>query len=142
LDQSGANYDLFHANLAIPYQRRIYIGFIPISSRKLSIASIHLDQPLSNPLKRKVGRKSGSYPQRAFVCCARWPRATGSALFSNTPSLSPLACDGAAVALLLEAAPVAPLYFNTKNWLKSPRVQGWREDRCCSRDHTGVSFSP
>jgi oligopeptide transport system substrate-binding protein len=59
---------------------------------------------------------------------------------SSTPA--PLARDRAGVAaaeaLLLEAAPIAPLYFNTKNWLKSPRVQGWQEDPFWSRDYTGV----
>jgi oligopeptide transport system substrate-binding protein len=36
---------------------------------------------------------------------------------------------------LLEAAPVAPLYFNTKVWLMSPRVRGWQEDGLWSRTY-------
>jgi oligopeptide transport system substrate-binding protein len=59
---------------------------------------------------------------------------------NSTPA--PIARDRAGVAaaeaILLEAAPIAPLYFNTKNWLKSPRVQGWQEDPFWSRDYTGV----
>lgn len=34
---------------------------------------------------------------------------------------------------LLEAAPLTPLYFNTKIWLMSPRVRGWQEDGLWSR---------
>jgi len=40
--------------------------------------------------------------------------------------------------LLLAAAPVAPLYFNTHNWLMSPRVQGWQEDALWSRSYLHV----
>jgi oligopeptide transport system substrate-binding protein len=48
----------------------------------------------------------------------------------------------AAERLLLESAAIAPLYFNTHNWLMSPRVQGWSEDALWSRDYTGVSLQP
>jgi oligopeptide transport system substrate-binding protein len=34
---------------------------------------------------------------------------------------------------LLRAAPVAPVYFNTKIWLMSPRVHGWQEDGLWTR---------
>lgn len=34
---------------------------------------------------------------------------------------------------LLEAAPLTPVYFNTKIWLMSPRVQGWQEDGLWTR---------
>ena len=40
--------------------------------------------------------------------------------------------------LLLTAAPVAPLYFNTRNWLMSPRVHGWRDDSLWTRDYAGI----
>lgn len=36
---------------------------------------------------------------------------------------------------LLQAAPVAPLYFNAKVWLMSPRVHGWQEDGLWSRTY-------
>lgn len=39
---------------------------------------------------------------------------------------------------LLEAAPVAPVYFNTKIWLMSPRVRGWQEDGLWSRCYHDV----
>ncbi len=44
--------------------------------------------------------------------------------------------------LLLESAAIAPLYFNTHNWLMTPRVKGWSEDALWSRDYTGVSLAP
>jgi oligopeptide transport system substrate-binding protein len=37
-----------------------------------------------------------------------------------------------------EAAPVAPLYFNTRNWLMSPRVRGWQEDALWTRFYGGI----
>ena len=68
-----------------------------------------------------------------------WSDSRYDALFAPRPLASPPKLEaGAAEALLLEAAPIAPLYFNTKNWLKSPRVQGWQEDPFWSRDYVGV----
>ena len=68
-----------------------------------------------------------------------WSDSHYDALFAPRPLASPPKLEaGAAEALLLEAAPIAPLYFNTKNWLKSPRVQGWQEDPFWSRDYVGV----
>lgn len=39
---------------------------------------------------------------------------------------------------LLELAPVAPVYFNTKIWLMSPRVRGWQEDGLWTRCYHDV----
>jgi oligopeptide transport system substrate-binding protein len=47
-----------------------------------------------------------------------------------------------AEALLVREAPIAPLYFNTRLWLQSPRVQNWREDPWWNRDYTQVSLRP
>jgi oligopeptide transport system substrate-binding protein len=43
---------------------------------------------------------------------------------------------------LLDAAAIAPLYFNTHTWLQSPRVRGWREDALWTRFYTGVTVEP
>jgi len=43
---------------------------------------------------------------------------------------------------LLGAAPVAPLYFNTRNWLMSARVHGWQEDLLWNRAYAGISLDP
>jgi oligopeptide transport system substrate-binding protein len=40
---------------------------------------------------------------------------------------------GGAERLLLESAPVTPVYFNSKIWLMSPRVRGWQEDGLWTR---------
>jgi oligopeptide transport system substrate-binding protein len=42
---------------------------------------------------------------------------------------------------LLESAPVAPVYFNTKIWLMSPRVRGWQEDGLWSRCYQDIHFA-
>ena len=39
---------------------------------------------------------------------------------------------------LLSAAPLAPIYFNPKIWLMSPRVRGWQEDGLWSRCYQTV----
>ena len=44
----------------------------------------------------------------------------------------------AAETRLLEAAPLTPLYFNSKIWLMSPRVRGWQEDGLWSRTYHQV----
>ena len=47
----------------------------------------------------------------------------------------------AAENLLLESAVVAPLYFNTKNWLMAPGVRGWQEDALWTRFYPGLSIA-
>ncbi|MEY4090499.1 MAG: hypothetical protein RJB55_2770 [Verrucomicrobiota bacterium] len=73
---------------------------------------------------------------------------TGAAL--NYPGWSDPGFDRAvaggrwaeAEAALLTGAPVAPLYYNTKVWLMSPRVRGWSEDGLWARIYPGVSIVP
>ena len=36
---------------------------------------------------------------------------------------------------LMDAAPVAPLYYNVKNWLMRPEVRGWQENPLWVRDY-------
>ncbi|MCB1104854.1 MAG: peptide ABC transporter substrate-binding protein [Cephaloticoccus sp.] len=52
-----------------------------------------------------------------------------------------LATLAEADALITAKCPLAPLYFNTKNILISPRVQGWREDALWTRFYKDVSLS-
>lgn len=44
-----------------------------------------------------------------------------------------------AESLLLEAAPVAPLYYNVQNWLMSPRVRRWQQDALWNRSYVELS---
>ncbi len=44
--------------------------------------------------------------------------------------------------LLLAAAPLAPVYFNAKIWLLSPRVRGWEEDGLWGRCYDGMRLVP
>jgi oligopeptide transport system substrate-binding protein len=43
---------------------------------------------------------------------------------------------------LLDALPVIPLYFNTKNFLLRPTVRGWKEDALWTRYYDNVSLAP
>lgn len=45
-----------------------------------------------------------------------------------------------AESLLLEAAPVVPLYFNVQSWLMSPRVHGWQQDALWNRNYAALSL--
>jgi len=64
----------------------------------------------------------------------------------NYPHWSDAAFDAAiaradfatAESRLAEAAPVAPLYVNTRNFLMSSRVRGWQEDALWSRSYLHV----
>jgi oligopeptide transport system substrate-binding protein len=70
-----------------------------------------------------------NYPQwrdAAFDQAFESARAASDAAARETALL-------AAERRLLDAAAVAPVYFNTKIWLMSPRVQGWQEDGLWSR---------
>jgi oligopeptide transport system substrate-binding protein len=44
--------------------------------------------------------------------------------------------------LLLQRAPLAPIYFNAKIWLMSPRVRGWQEDGLWGRCYQGIYLLP
>ena len=48
------------------------------------------------------------------------------------------AARSSAAATSLDAAPVAPLYFNARNWLMSPRVHGWQEDALWTRSYLNI----
>jgi oligopeptide transport system substrate-binding protein len=41
---------------------------------------------------------------------------------------------------LLTAAPVTPIYFNVRNYLLSPRVQGWQEDALWTRYYLNLTI--
>src|SRR5690606_39278050 len=54
-----------------------------------------------------------------------------AAQLPDTSAQAPLLAR--AETLLLDEAPIAPLYFNTQNWLMSPRVKGWQQDPLWNR---------
>ena len=43
-----------------------------------------------------------------------------------------------AEARLGELCPVAPLYFNARNWLMAPRIRGWQEDELWTRFYPSI----
>jgi oligopeptide transport system substrate-binding protein len=46
----------------------------------------------------------------------------------------------AAESRLLDQVPVVPLYFNSRNWLMSPRVRGWQTDALWTRFYLHVEL--
>jgi oligopeptide transport system substrate-binding protein len=76
----------------------------------------------------------------------RWHHAPFDALIASAATkpdpARPSTLLSSAESLLLSAAPIAPLYFNTRTWLMSPRVRDWREDPLWTRDYTAVHLVP
>jgi len=73
---------------------------------------------------------------------ARWDSPDFDRALASAAAAGDLRVRSASLAeaesLLLEAAPVAPVYFNNHNFLISPRVHGWREDPLWARNYLGV----
>ncbi len=76
----------------------------------------------------------------------RWQNATFDALIASASATADATRQSdllsSAESLLLSESPLAPLYFNTRTWLMSPRVHGWREDPLWTRDYTAISLTP
>jgi oligopeptide transport system substrate-binding protein len=76
----------------------------------------------------------------------RWHHPDYDALLASAAATPDLARQTAllveAESVLLHEAPLAPLYFNTRTWLMSPRVRGWSEDPLWTRHYTGVHLVP
>ena len=76
----------------------------------------------------------------------RWHHPDYDALLAAATTTPDVARQAALLAeaesLLLREAPLAPLYFNTRTWLMSPRVRGWSEDPLWTRHYTGVHLAP
>jgi oligopeptide transport system substrate-binding protein len=74
----------------------------------------------------------------------RWSHARYDALVAKagrtTDVAHRLALYHDAEALLLDELPVAPLYFNTQNFLLRPGVHGWQQDSLWTRRYSGISL--
>jgi oligopeptide transport system substrate-binding protein len=79
----------------------------------------------------------GDYVSDAPENYPQWRHAAFDTAFARALTIAdPVARTAALRAaedLLLSESPVAPIYFNTKIWLMSPRVRGWQEDGLWSR---------
>lgn len=75
---------------------------------------------------------------------ARWRNADYDRLVleagRTTDAARRLALYREAEALMLADLPVIPLYFNTQNFLLSPRVHGWRSDGLWTRFYTDLEL--
>ena len=75
-----------------------------------------------------------------------WSDAAFDAGFARLGQIADPAARQVALALLetqlLRAAPLTPLYFNTRIWLMNPRVRGWMEDGLWTRTYHQVHLAP
>lgn len=73
-----------------------------------------------------------------------WSDAAFDAAFAAATTATEPTARGTAFAkveqLLLNNAPLTPVYFNTKIWLMSPRVHGWQEDGLWTRCFQTISL--
>ncbi|MFZ9837248.1 MAG: peptide ABC transporter substrate-binding protein [Opitutaceae bacterium] len=79
-----------------------------------------------------------NYPGWSDPAYGRWLAAAGATADPAQRDAHIAAAEGA----LLAACPLTPLYFNTKIWLLSPRVQGWEEDGLWGRTYQGLRLLP
>ncbi|MEO7599199.1 MAG: peptide ABC transporter substrate-binding protein [Opitutus sp.] len=91
----------------------------------------------ANILEELISNAPGNYPQ--------WSDAEYDALIEQA-KVAPDASTRstllqAAEQRLLESSPIAPLYFNAKNWLMSPRIRGWKQDALWTRFYLHVEIS-
>lgn len=101
------------------------IGFITAIPDVADAANLLADFTTSAP---------ENYPQWSDVA---FDRQLAAALAEPKTSFRDAALT-AAETRLLEAAPLTPVYFNSKIWLMSPRVRGWHEDGLWSRTYHQV----
>ncbi|HTO05217.1 MAG TPA: peptide ABC transporter substrate-binding protein [Opitutus sp.] len=89
----------------------------------------------ANILADFISDSSGNYPH--------WSDATFDALMSAADRDPATRTERlhAAESRLLQEAPLVPLYFNSTNWLMSPRVRGWQTDGLWTRFYRNVELS-
>jgi oligopeptide transport system substrate-binding protein len=85
-------------------------------------------------LKDFVSRAPGNYPHWSD---ARYDALVDEASRAGDPAQR-IGLFRDAEARLGELCPVAPLYFNARNWLMSPRVRGWQEDDLWTRFYPSI----
>lgn len=85
-----------------------------------------------------VGGAPENYPQ--------WRDAAFDTALAQAATLAEPAARAAALRdaedRLLAATPLAPVYFNAKIWLLSPRVRGWEEDGLWGRCYDRMQVAP
>lgn len=97
----------------------------------------------TNLLQELTTGAPGNYPH--------WSDSRYDALLANAAqerdAVRQLTLLRAAEARLLDQCPLAPVYFNSINWLMAPRVRGWQPDALWTRFYlevevSGVSATP
>jgi oligopeptide transport system substrate-binding protein len=106
---------------------------------RYDVAFVTLIPDVADPLGALLNfstRSPNNYPH--------WSDARYDALLDEAARTADLGRRGACLRMaerrLLEACPLAPLYFNTMNWLMRPGVRGWRQDAYWNRDYTGLDL--
>lgn len=88
-------------------------------------------------LEELVSGAAGNYPQ--------WSDPTFDALMAEAARERDAGRQGqqlrAAETRLLDQCPLAPVYFNSINWLMSPRVRGWQPDALWTRFYLHVELT-
>lgn len=116
---------------------KVYLAALQSGNYDLALATIIPDvTDAAAVLERFVSTSPENYPQ--------WQSAEFDRLMAEARQQrdehAQAALLGQAETLLLQAAPAAPIYFNAKNWLMSPRVRGWQEDAVWTRFYQNVSL--
>lgn len=91
-----------------------------------------------------AGNLLGDFVSGSPANYPHWSDATYDQLLARARAASDHATQAAllreAEQRLIHEQPLAPLYFNTHNWLMQPTVRHWQEDALWVRDYLGTSL--
>ena len=122
----------------IKHDAKVHVTALREGSFDIGFAPAIPDVPdAANILEEFTSNAPGNYPS--------WSDSRYDSLIEQaklSPDLSQRdALLHAAELRLLEQCPLAPLYFNAKNWLMSPRVRGWQQDALWTRFYLNVEIT-
>lgn len=122
-------------------EAKVHLAAIGSGDYDIAYATTTTLLDVADPLELLANFSSTSPGNHPHWQSAEFDRQLATATAEPT-ALGQAAALATAEMLLLESAAIAPLYFNTHNWLMTPRVKGWNEDALWSRDYTGISLAP
>ncbi|ACB75719.1 peptide ABC transporter substrate-binding protein [Opitutus terrae] len=121
--------------------REARVHLAALREARYDIALVNTIPDVADPadvLKDFLSAAPANYPHWSD---ARYDALLAAAHASSEPIPRQAQLD-AAEARLLDECPLTPLYFNSINWLMSPRVRGWQPDALWTRFYLDVEITP
>lgn len=134
--------DMWKKNLGIEVSLAIREARVHVSALRsglYDIGFITLIPDVADPLAALENFTSGSPNNLPHWSDGEYDAALAGASKATNPAQRAEELQKAE-ARLLDQRPLAPLYFNAKNWLMRPQVHGWKEDELWTRYYPGLSL--